>query len=70
VQHQDRSLGERKPNPHFGLVYHVMNSTCIDTRVLGLNICMYRRGKYIKNPLKKYMNAKGYYTSNTIYSFQ
>jgi hypothetical protein len=28
------------------------------------NIHMYRRGKYTKNPLKKYNNRKVYYTSN------
>jgi hypothetical protein len=43
----------------------VMNSTCIHLRVRGLNIYMYKRGEYTKNPLKKYNNRKDQYISNT-----
>jgi hypothetical protein len=43
-------MGERKPNPNFGSVYHVMNSTCIHLRVKGPNIYMYRRGRIYKKP--------------------
>jgi hypothetical protein len=42
-----------------GSIYHGMNSTCIHLRAKDPNIYMYRRGKYIKNPLKKYNNRKG-----------
>jgi hypothetical protein len=57
---QERRLGEeRKPNPNFGSIYHVMNSTCIDLWVKGPNIYMYRRGRIYKEPLKKYNNRKG-----------
>jgi hypothetical protein len=49
VQHQERRLEEeRKPNPNFGSVYHVMNSTCIHLRARGPNINMYRRGRTYK----------------------
>jgi hypothetical protein len=44
----------------------IMNSTCIDMRVLGPNIYMYKRGKCTKNSLEKYINANGYNTSNTL----
>jgi hypothetical protein len=37
----------------------VMNSICIHLIANGLNIYMYRRGEYIKNPLEKYNNRKG-----------
>ncbi len=36
----------------------VMNSTCIHLRTGGPNIYMYIKGKYTKNPLKKYNNRK------------
>jgi hypothetical protein len=49
VQRQERRLGEeRKPNPNFGSVYHVMNSTCIHLRVE--DIYMYRRRRIYKEP--------------------
>jgi hypothetical protein len=41
-----------------------MNSTCIHMRAGGLNIYMYIRGEYTKNPLEKYNNRKAYYTFN------
>jgi hypothetical protein len=56
---KERRRGEeRKPNPNLGSVYHVMNSTCIYLRAKGLNIYMYRRGEYTKNPIEKYNNRK------------
>jgi hypothetical protein len=50
---------------HTCLAVFVRNSICIDTRALDPNIYMYMRSKYTKNPSKKYINAKVYYTSNT-----
>jgi hypothetical protein len=52
VQHQEqRRLGEeRKTNPNFGFVYHVMNNTCIYLRAKRLNIYMYRRRRIYKEP--------------------
>jgi hypothetical protein len=38
--------------------YHIMNNTCIDMRALDLNICIYKKGKYTKNPLDKGINRK------------
>jgi hypothetical protein len=35
-----------------------MNNTCIHLSAKGLNIYMYRRGEYTKNPLEKYNNKK------------
>jgi hypothetical protein len=42
--------GEENLTLVFGSVYHVMNSTCIDMRALGLNIYMYKRGKIYEEP--------------------
>jgi hypothetical protein len=52
-------------NPNLWICYHVRNNTCIHMRAGGPNIYMYRRGKYIKNPLEEYNNRKAYYTSNS-----
>jgi hypothetical protein len=41
-----------------GSVYHIRNSTCIYPRVKCLNIYIYRRGEYTKNPVEKYNNRK------------
>jgi hypothetical protein len=57
VQHRNEE--ERKPNPNFGSIYHVMNNTLIDLWVKGLNIYMHRRGRIYKEPLEKYNNRKG-----------
>jgi hypothetical protein len=42
----------------FGSVYHVINSICIYLMVKVLNIYIYRRGEYTRNPLEKYNNRK------------
>jgi hypothetical protein len=34
-------------------------------RALSPNIYIYMRGEIYKEPLEKYINAKGYYTSNS-----
>jgi hypothetical protein len=41
---------ERKANPNFNVVYHVMNRTCIHLRAKGPNIYMYRRERIYKKP--------------------
>jgi hypothetical protein len=44
-----------------------MNNTYIGTRAQGLNIYICTgQGKYTKNLIEKYINAKGYYTSNKL----
>jgi hypothetical protein len=53
-----REREERTTTLIFGSVYHVMNSTCIHMRTGGLNIYIYMKEKYTKNPLKKYNNEK------------
>jgi hypothetical protein len=60
VQWQDQLFrgGEENLNLIFSSVYHVMNITCIHLRVKGLNICMHRKRRIYKEPLKKYNNKK------------
>jgi hypothetical protein len=51
VQHQERLLGRRENlTLIFGSVYHVINNTCIHMMIERLNIYMYKREKYTKNP--------------------
>jgi hypothetical protein len=46
------------PFPRSVSVTNVMNTTCIHMGNGGPNIYMYRRRKYIENPLEKYNNRK------------
>jgi hypothetical protein len=51
VQRQERRLGEeRKLNPNFGSVYHVINNTCIHLSAKDPYIFMYRKGRIYKEP--------------------
>jgi hypothetical protein len=55
---QQKKILGRKETLISSSVYHVTNGTCMHLRHKGSNIYMYRRGEYIKNPVKKYNNRK------------
>jgi hypothetical protein len=49
-----------EPNLTLGIdsIYYIRNNTCINLRIKGLNIYMYRRWRILKKSLKKYNNKK------------